>query len=293
MKLNRVLSLVVVLSIETGYAVAQVPTVARPKNEAYERTLQEGLDFYERGKFEEAATMFKRATQLGPRESEVFNSLGIALARLNRPHEAIVALQKAVQLDPQNFDARFNLARRYRVAGRLPEAVKELVVAVEVRPEYVAAWNELGEALVRMSKKDLSRIEREIKINAQVSLSYFTLGYIAYRMGRFDQSAIHLKEAIALNPRFSGARNLLGLVYFEQRKEKEAMGELERAVATEPAYEIARYNLALLCIANGLREEALRHLQTLESLDSSLASPLLNLLTGDRVVNVRDLLRKK
>ena len=206
MRLVRVFQLLIISLVATGEVWTQTPVGVRAANETYERALQEGLDAYERGKYEQAAAAFKRATELAPAESEGFNSLGMALVRLNRINEATEALRKAVRLDPRNCEARFNLARRHRIAGRLVEAAKELAFAVEVRPHYEAAWTDLGDVLVEMKRKDIAKVEGAVTVKPDVALAYFTVAYVSYRMGRPEKAMVHLKEALKLNARFAGAR---------------------------------------------------------------------------------------
>ncbi len=69
-----------------------------------------GLALCRLGAYEDAIAPLTRAIQLEPGFSEGYNNLGVAYYMAERPDEARHALERALELDPENEDARTNLA---------------------------------------------------------------------------------------------------------------------------------------------------------------------------------------
>ena len=85
----------------------------------------------------EASEFFSKALQVS-QTPETFNELAMSLQSQGRNAEAQSAVQKAVELDPQNPRFRNNLAGMLVNSGRSEEAVAELQ---EVFPPAVANYN--------------------------------------------------------------------------------------------------------------------------------------------------------
>jgi len=54
-----------------------------------------------------------------------YQALGQAYLEQKRPHAAISALQRALQLDPRLRTARYDLGRAYQAQGRAGDAQRE------------------------------------------------------------------------------------------------------------------------------------------------------------------------
>lgn len=76
--------------------------------------------------YKTAISHFSKAATYNPNFPNAKIELGRALISIHQPARAIVPLEAAVKLQPQNPSAHYLLAMAYRGAGRMPEAQKEL-----------------------------------------------------------------------------------------------------------------------------------------------------------------------
>jgi tetratricopeptide (TPR) repeat protein len=74
--------------------------------------------------------------------------------------------------------------------------------------------------------------------------------------GRLDDAYWHAREAIAQDPRFTGAFNTLGVIYRRHGNLAEAEGVLRYVLAREPANTIAMFNLVTALRESGRAAEA-------------------------------------
>jgi tetratricopeptide (TPR) repeat protein len=77
---------------------------------------------FRQSKYDEALEALSRAAQLNPQNAQVQNYLGITLSQKGLREPAEIALRKAVQLDPGYASAHLNLAVIY--ATQQPRAVE-------------------------------------------------------------------------------------------------------------------------------------------------------------------------
>ncbi len=111
----------------------------------FEATFLLGLCRYFTGDYTGAQSAFERVAQSVPL-NEVFNNLGAAQSRLNRP-EALETFRKALEGDPADPDFHFNVGYALWKRGEFAAAADSFRAALERNPEDVEATTFLGRCL--------------------------------------------------------------------------------------------------------------------------------------------------
>ena len=104
---------------------------------------------------------YARARQQRPRDPLPVLRTGKVLAKLNRPAEAIQKYRDALQLQPDLWDAHFELGGALDAAGQLAEAQKEFAEAVRLQPENPRPHFNLGVLLAKQNQFDAAQHEFE------------------------------------------------------------------------------------------------------------------------------------
>lgn len=104
-----------------------------------ESHLAMGVHHYAGGDFEGALREYKEALSRRPNSAELHSSIANALRQLSRWDEALMSLNKAVELDPRNFGEVSNLAGLYRGLRRYREAEPLYLREVALAPDDVFA----------------------------------------------------------------------------------------------------------------------------------------------------------
>ncbi|NBS54095.1 tetratricopeptide repeat protein [bacterium] len=99
-----------------------------------EESMDAGHTALAMGEMAEAAKHYRRATRLDVNLADAWQSLGMALVKLERLEEAIAALQKLVQLKPKDQLAYSSLSLALGRAGKIKEAEEAAAKA------KVAGW---------------------------------------------------------------------------------------------------------------------------------------------------------
>lgn len=95
----------------------------------------------------EAGEQFSAAIKNQPNYALAHNGLGIVLRQQNRPAEAMLCFQKAIQIDPINWQSHLNLANCYLVQGERDKAISELRETLRLSPNNRPAKSMLDRVL--------------------------------------------------------------------------------------------------------------------------------------------------
>jgi len=87
-----------------------------PKVQA-QRYVQNGNKFFDKAKYKEASIMYRRALQKDLRDGEAYYRLALTELKLAAYGDAVRALRRAVELQPDNTDAAVKLADIYMIAA--------------------------------------------------------------------------------------------------------------------------------------------------------------------------------
>ncbi|MEW6260221.1 MAG: tetratricopeptide repeat protein [Thermodesulfobacteriota bacterium] len=137
-----------------------------------------GLTFVQIGYWQNTLTLFRHAESVtGPNHVAQIN-LGVFVAERDGPEAALPYFLRAIQIKPNDVEARFNAGLAYRQIGRYAEAVQQYRMAVTLNSGYVEAWNNLGVVLDLTGDRDAARaaFERALSIDpdyeaAQINLN--------------------------------------------------------------------------------------------------------------------------
>jgi tetratricopeptide (TPR) repeat protein len=154
---------------------------------------------------------------------------GIELMQRHQTEAAIAAFERVLELDPDDAQAHYNLARAQIETGGLDQAEAHLRAAV-------AAWPEFFDA-------------------------HLNLAILLGRSGRGEEAAEHIERAIAIDPEHVPTRMLHARVLAGRGDQRAAMTELEAILTLDPASIDARLALAQLRLEAGEVEAAKRQLE--------------------------------
>jgi tetratricopeptide (TPR) repeat protein len=179
------------------------------------RAVLEGKRLFERGDYAEAAEQLRAATRLMPTNALAFNYLGLALHHSGQPAEAERAYLRALTLDKDLIEVRYDLGCFYlEQSNRLEQAKSELIAYTLHRPNNPEGWWKLGQAQLR---------------NRELSAA--------------DHS---LAEAVRLDPHNAEILTTLGLVQYQRKRPLDAEQYFARALKEQPNYGPALLNSGIV-----------------------------------------------
>ena len=208
------------------------------------------------GRYTELENQARLLLQKNPDAGLVWKLLGLALQM--RGKDALSAMQKAVELLPDDAEAHANLAGKLRLVGRQEEAVVSGRRAVQIRPDLAEAHNNLGVSLQGLGRLDeaVASYQLALKIKPDFAETHNNLGGALKVLGQLDEAVASYRRAINFKPDFADAYSNLGNVLHMRERFSDAESSYLRALEINPASDEALLGLGSLRLENGEVAEA-------------------------------------
>jgi predicted O-linked N-acetylglucosamine transferase (SPINDLY family) len=223
---------------------------------------------YRKGKFDKGAEWCRAGLQVYPRDTDLWNILGVCLRRMGELHEALEALDAGLKIQPKNESLLQNKgnilndlkdgpgavaifsrlvrnaptnAELQRALGRghwrseeYDKAEMRLRLATRLKPDFIDAWLDLSALLAesRNTETAVAVLEDALKVNDSPRL--MEAKAVAIRRGqKLRQAEAYLKEVLEVHPDEAWAHYQLGGVITDYDRPR-ANIHLRRAVELKP-----------------------------------------------------------
>jgi len=174
--------------------------------------------------------------------------------------EAIDAVNRALELDPNLADAHASKGLILTHSGEMAAGLRSLQRAVELNPGHSGAWNLLGRALYSFERfgESLAAIDKSVALDPVSMLAYTGSGDAYYFARQYEKSVLNYRLALELDRRFDGAHSGLARSLEALGQFDEARAEYEECRRLSDAVTVADFGLAHLAQAMGNEAEARR-----------------------------------
>ncbi|XP_038600152.1 PEX5-related protein isoform X10 [Tachyglossus aculeatus] len=241
---------------------------------------EEGLKRLKEGDLPVTILFMEAAILQDPSDAEAWQFLGITQAENENEQAAIVALQRCLELQPNNLKALMALSVSYTNTGHQQDACEVLKNWIRQNPKYkYLVKNKKGSPGLtrRMSKSpvDSSVLEgvKELYLEAAhqngetIDPDLQTgLGVLFHLSGEFNRAIDAFNAALTVRPEDYSLWNRLGATLANGDRSEEAVEAYTRALEIQPGFIRSRYNLGISCINLGAYREAVSNFLTALSL---------------------------
>lgn len=226
---------------------------------------------YGLGDLSTAETHYRTAIEADPNDSLAYVGLGNLHKQQADNGRAIDAFSKATELNPDLWQAHYNLGgalyaeareRDFRGADDLmDQAVYHLVTALRLRPFESFLGNiykDLGELFLHTRQYKYARrfFTRLIQHEEYGPIAHYYLGLTHFSMGRYNNAIHHYREFLKSEPDSALAYSKIGLAHLELGEWDRAREACEHALVQEPSNILARFSLGCIDLDQRLFSEA-------------------------------------
>jgi tetratricopeptide (TPR) repeat protein len=150
--------------------------------------------------FEGAYKEFKSVYDEDSTNIPALSNLGMVLDDLGRINDAIMYLEKALCIDPNETAVLCNLGSRYMDLGDYKTAIRQFKRMLEVAPDDPLGYNNMGYAKYKMNdlKGALKDIEHSIVLYPENSYAYRNRALVYLAMKQTDKACSDLHKAVDL-----------------------------------------------------------------------------------------------
>lgn len=261
-----------------------------------------GVSYFGKNDFRAAIESFRRELALPKPHPRCHYYLGLALQSSGRTGEAIAELNSALEDNPSDADALYQLARVhknmslqaierlkaidpdsfqlhalmgefYAEEKRYPEAIEQYRSALKKRPDSAGIHFSIGVAYWVLHEPDKAEPEfkESLRENPEDPMTNLYLGDIAVQYQRFDEALKYLQVAESAHLDVPQMHILLGMCYQARHDPERAKRELLAAIKGDPAAATPHYLLAQVYRQLHDPEASARELNEFDNLSKSAA----------------------
>ncbi len=172
---------------------------------------------------------------------------GIKLYKAKSYKEAKKIFLEIIKTDIKNYTAYLYLGRTSKILNNNDNAILALQKAIELRPEKVDPYMELAEIYLNTKHYDLAEkyCSYALQNDKQNSRHYYILGRIYFNKGNYQKAKLLFQKACTLNPENAYYYNYIGLAYLKLNQNNKANTAFLTASALDHSVYFFYFNLGL------------------------------------------------
>lgn len=224
-------------SAAAAAAITQLARLVKSDDGYAPAKIELGRVLLVQGKPEAALEVLRPATAMpGGKTAEGFAAMGVALLASGQGDDAVKALARAVQLDPQRASRHTTLGAVLLARGQLADATTAFETAVRLAPDDPKSASDLGAAYLAAGdpKKAVPLLEKAISLDPKRPAFHANLAYARILLGDLDGAIAAARQSVKLDDRFASGHINLGIALARKRQFAEARKEFEKARQIDP-----------------------------------------------------------
>ncbi|MEI8349240.1 MAG: tetratricopeptide repeat protein [Candidatus Omnitrophota bacterium] len=200
--------------------------------------LKEAQDYLQRGrnylidkKYQDAIIQIQKALAINPQDAFAYVSLGEAYGALGNNKQAVEYFRKAMDIIPNYLEAYAGLGYVYIASGQQQEAVAVFQKATEINPKYAEGYRGLGYIYSRLGQYDpaITQYQKALKIDPNNVYYNKEIGFLYVSLGQYREAITYFQKAIKLNPEYAEGYTGLGFVYYSLGQNQNAKEHFQKA----------------------------------------------------------------
>src|SRR5271166_5612458 len=252
-------------------AVAQTHTTVRHYKERVDDQppeIAQAEDAIQKNDFTSAETLLKKALDKDPNNYQAWFDLGFVLNRLGRADESIAAYRKSVAAKPDVFESNLNLGLML-VRANNPEAEQFLRAATGLKPTahieegQARGWLALAHLLENKNPDDaLQAYRKASELTPKDPEPHLSAGLLHERQKEFSDAEAEYKQVLKLDAHSTEAAIGLTNIYMKSGRLGDAEPLLRRLATERPNDAGIHLQLGRVLDAQGKKDDAIAELQT-------------------------------
>lgn len=237
-------------------------------NPQYNATADRVEKLFKAGRTQDAIDLCQRICQSPEASSDDWFLYGCLCGDTGDTATAMMALGKAVELEPDFAEAQFGLGKLLAAAGDHAGAIDRLQKAAGLQPDNPDIWLALGitHGLAKEGAKAEECCRRSLALQPDSANALFNLANSLHVQEKLREAETEYEAALKIEPRMVAGWSMLSQTRAALKKFSEAEAAALQAVALDSRHADAHFMLANLLAVRGENERARDHLRQVTEL---------------------------
>jgi protein O-GlcNAc transferase len=227
----------------------------------------------------DACEALQKTVQLAPNDAEAHGNLGTAWQERGMYAQAVDSYTRALELNPDFVEAHGNLAAALQAQGKLEQAEQAYRQALALRPDYAKGYFNLGNTLKAMqrSAEAIDCYQRALTLLPGDAEIYLNLGNAQQDLKQWQPAIVSYRVVLQLAPHTSAVHANLAAALHEAEEYRGAVTSYRRAIELHPDDAKLHNNLGRALQSLDQTEEAIAAYEQAIALDGDFTQALSNL----------------
>jgi tetratricopeptide (TPR) repeat protein len=210
------------------------------------------------GRHLDAQLCCQQAHAADAHHADTLHLMGLLSLHANQPDHAMEWIARAIRQDPKP-EYLASLGTTLQQRGRYEEALKALDKAVQLRPDDAELWRHLGDILVQLTRFDqaLLSFQHVLKLDPHHQDALYKSGALLNQFGRYEEAIAHLDLSDQVLPNHAPTLQARARTLYNLKRLEESLAEGRRAYQLDPGNADTCNNIGAALRLLGRDEEAL------------------------------------
>src|SRR5438477_9628646 len=188
------------------------------------------------GDYEGAVEAFEKAVEINPNDARARYNLALAQQYLGDSEIAVAGYRRAIDLDPQLIDAYINLGNLYGELGLQEDSLETLQQALELDPENSELYLSVGDAYrtQNLYQDAIQAYRQALILNPDNSVASDNLRDVRERVNDQLRRLMDQERRIDEDPSSAARYAELASLYLDMRRYDEALSIANQMLALDP-----------------------------------------------------------
>jgi tetratricopeptide (TPR) repeat protein len=199
----------------------------------------EGYKLGQAGNIDDVIKKYEKAIEIDPFNFNAHYWKGLSLKLINNNEEALKCFDEAIKINPRSYLVHEKRAEALYYLGRYKESAASYEEAVKLdKSKYTkTTFINLGDGLYDDKNYEDSILFYNIVINYypdEAEYAYYSKAVALHYLLKYDEALRTYDKAIEINPKYADAYNNKGNVYKDLEKQEEALKCYDKAIEIDP-----------------------------------------------------------
>lgn len=178
------------------------------------------------------------------RDATVYRLYSGCLLQMRRPRDAMPAVRRALELDPEDPDNFHSLALISQDLNRYQEAEAAFIQAIQRAPYWAHYHSNYARLLcVRGDyERAIEEAREAVRLDPGMAHAFEMLSWAEMQLGHWESARVHCLEGLRLEPESAHGHNNLGVWHMAHGDAEGAHREFAEALRILPGMKVAQDN---------------------------------------------------